>query len=147
MLVVIVKRGFGEDGIYFDHIAECQGKPHHKCCRGRWLGAISLGYGLDGKRQRRKVSGGTKQEVRDKQRQQRGGSQSAAACHPAGERRTVRRAFKGLTALSKQACHSRRSLGCWPHQLTDDRARTAQYDTTGAATPRDRLMIEWTFQF
>ncbi len=63
---VMSKRGFGEDGIYFDHLAECQDHLHHKSCRGRWRGAISLGYGLDGKRLRRKVSGATKQEVRDK---------------------------------------------------------------------------------
>jgi hypothetical protein len=52
------KAWFGEDGIYFDHLAECQDGAHHKGCRGRWRGAISLGYGLDGKRLRRKVSGG-----------------------------------------------------------------------------------------
>lgn len=63
------RRGFGEDGIYFDHLADCQDKLHHRSCRGRWRGAVSLGYGLDGKRLRRKVSGATKQEVRDKLRQ------------------------------------------------------------------------------
>jgi hypothetical protein len=34
--------------------------------RNRYMGAISLGYGPDGKRIRRKVSGKTKQEVRAK---------------------------------------------------------------------------------
>lgn len=34
--------------------------------RNRYMGAISLGYGPDGKRIRRKVSGKTKQELRDK---------------------------------------------------------------------------------
>ena len=37
-----------------------QGRP------GRWRGAVSLGYGSDGKRIRRKVGGHTKQEVKDK---------------------------------------------------------------------------------
>ena len=46
--------GFGEDGIYSD------------AARNRYMGAISLGYGPDGKRIRRKVSGKTKQEVRAK---------------------------------------------------------------------------------
>jgi integrase len=48
------RRGSGEDGIYLD------------AARNRYMGAISLGYGPDGKRIRRKVSGKTKQEVRDK---------------------------------------------------------------------------------
>jgi hypothetical protein len=39
------RRGFGEDGIYLD------------AARNRYVGAISLGYGPDGKRIRRKVSG------------------------------------------------------------------------------------------
>jgi hypothetical protein len=48
------RRGFGEDGIYLD------------AARNRYMGAISLGYGPDRKRIRRKVSGKTKQEVRAK---------------------------------------------------------------------------------
>jgi hypothetical protein len=48
------RRGFGEDGIYLD------------AARNRYMGAVSLGFGPDGKRIRRKVSGKTKQEVRAK---------------------------------------------------------------------------------
>ena len=48
------RRGFGEDGIYLD------------AARNRYMGAVSLGYGPDGKRIRRKVSGKTEQEVRAK---------------------------------------------------------------------------------
>jgi hypothetical protein len=48
------RRGFGEGGICLD------------AARNRYMGAISLGYGPDGKRIRRKVSGKTKQEVRAK---------------------------------------------------------------------------------
>ena len=48
------RRGAGEDGIYLD------------ATRNRYMGAISLGYGPDGKRIRRRVSGKTKQEVRAK---------------------------------------------------------------------------------
>jgi integrase len=47
-------RGHGEDGIYLD------------VARNRYMGAVSLGFGPDGKRIRRKVSGKTKQEVRDR---------------------------------------------------------------------------------
>jgi hypothetical protein len=48
------RRGHGEDAIYFD------------AAKNRYVGAVSLGFGQDGKRKRRKVSGRTKQEVRDK---------------------------------------------------------------------------------
>jgi integrase len=48
------RRGHGEDSIYLD------------TARGRYVGAMSLGYGPDGRRTRRKVTGKTKQEVRDK---------------------------------------------------------------------------------
>jgi integrase len=48
------RRGHGEDAIYFDET------------KNRYVGAVSLGFGPDGKRSRRKVTGRTKQEVRDK---------------------------------------------------------------------------------
>ena len=48
------RRGHGEDAIYFD------------AAKNRYVGAISVGFGPDGKRIRRKVSGRTKAEVRDK---------------------------------------------------------------------------------
>src|SRR5689334_21465530 len=48
------RRGHSEDAIYLD------------AARNRYVGAISLGSGPDGKRIRRKVSGKTKQEVRAK---------------------------------------------------------------------------------
>lgn len=60
------RRGYGEDAIYFDHIGECRDGKHHKGCSGRWRGVVSLGFGADGKRHRKKVSGKTKTEVRDK---------------------------------------------------------------------------------
>jgi integrase len=51
------RRGHGEDSIYFD------------ATKNRYVGAVSVGWGLDGKRLRRKVRGKTKQEVRDKLRE------------------------------------------------------------------------------
>lgn len=48
------RRGHGEDSIYLD------------AARVRYVGAVSLGCGPNGRRIRRKVSGRTKQEVRDK---------------------------------------------------------------------------------
>jgi integrase len=50
------RRGHGEDAIYF--AAE----------KNRYVGAVSLGHGANGRRIRRKVVGRTKQEVRDKLR-------------------------------------------------------------------------------
>ena len=41
------RRGHGEDAIYFD------------AAKNRYVGAISVGFGPDGKRIRRKVSGRT----------------------------------------------------------------------------------------
>jgi hypothetical protein len=29
------RRGYGEDGIYFDHRADCRDSTHHKTCSGR----------------------------------------------------------------------------------------------------------------
>ena len=60
------RRGHGEDGIYFDHRGDCRDSAHHRTCAGRWRGVVSLGFDLDGKRIRRKVSGKTRTEVKDK---------------------------------------------------------------------------------
>ena len=62
------RRGYGEDGIYFDHRGDCRDSALHKTCTGRWRGVVSLGFDADGKRLRRKVSGQTKAEVKDKLR-------------------------------------------------------------------------------
>jgi integrase len=60
------RRGYGEDGIYFDHRDDCRDSAHHKTCAGRWRGVVSLGFDADGKRIRKKVSGQTRTEVKDK---------------------------------------------------------------------------------
>ena len=60
------RRGWGEDSIYFDHASECRDPHHHRGCLGRWRGSVSLGFGPDGRRVRRKVGGRTKTEVKDK---------------------------------------------------------------------------------
>jgi integrase len=60
------RRGYGEDGIYFDHRADCHDSARHKTCSGRWRGVVSLGFDADGKRIRKKVSGQTRTEVKDK---------------------------------------------------------------------------------
>lgn len=67
-LAPMTRRGHNEDGVYFDHAnaGECRDERYHRNCAGRWRGAISLGVGSDGRRLRRKVSGRTKQEVKDK---------------------------------------------------------------------------------
>jgi hypothetical protein len=48
------RRPRGEDAVYF------------AADKNRYVGSVSLGYGPDGKRIRRKVFGKTKQEVRDR---------------------------------------------------------------------------------
>ena len=60
------RRGYGEDSIYFDHASDCRDRQHHRGCLGRWRGSVSMGFGAGGKRVRRKVSGRTKTEVKDK---------------------------------------------------------------------------------
>ena len=78
------RRGHGEDSIYFDHRpgTACVDPRLHKQCSGRWRGVVSLGYGGDGRRIRRKVSGRSKADVRDKLRvvhdEQREGIRSSA---------------------------------------------------------------------
>ncbi len=59
-------RRSGEDGIYFGHRPNCRDSVQHKTCAGRWRGAVPLGSSADGKRVRKKVSGKTKAEVKDK---------------------------------------------------------------------------------
>jgi hypothetical protein len=54
----------GGDAIYFDHRGQCRDPGHHRHSPGRWRGAISRLE--DGQRVRRKVSGRTKSEVKDK---------------------------------------------------------------------------------
>ena len=60
------RRGWGEDGIFFEHRAPCRDSERHRHCKGRWRGSVSLGFGPDGKRIRRKVSGKTKAIVQDR---------------------------------------------------------------------------------
>jgi hypothetical protein len=50
----LLRRGHGEGSVYRD------------TANGTWVGAISLGWRPDGARIRRKVTGRTKTEVRDK---------------------------------------------------------------------------------
>ena len=50
----VTRRSRGEDAVYF------------ASAKNRYVGSVSLGYGPDGKRIRRKVLGKTKQEVRDR---------------------------------------------------------------------------------
>src|ERR1039457_2807519 len=60
------RRGWGEDGVFFEHDAQCRDNERHRHCEGRWRGVVSLGFGADGKRIRRKVSGKTKAIVQDR---------------------------------------------------------------------------------
>jgi hypothetical protein len=60
------RRGYREDGIYFDHAGDCHDGSHHRSCAGRWRGVVSLGFSVEGRRNRKKISGKTKSEVKGK---------------------------------------------------------------------------------
>ena len=60
------RRGWREDGIFFEHDGPCRDTERHRHCEGRWRGVISLGFSADGRRIRRKVSGKTKAVVQDR---------------------------------------------------------------------------------
>jgi integrase len=60
------RRRWGEDGIFFEHTGSCRDPERHRSCPGRWRGVVSLGYGPDGKRVRRKVSGKTRAVVQER---------------------------------------------------------------------------------
>jgi integrase len=62
------RRGWGEDGIFFEHTAACRDPERHRHCQGRWRGVVSLGFAPDGKRIRRKVSGKTRTIVQNRLR-------------------------------------------------------------------------------
>src|SRR5690242_15236038 len=83
------RRGWREDGIFFEHDSPCRDSDRHRHCQGRWRGVISLGYGPDGKRIRRKVSGKTKTIVQDRLRALHADLESGLRVSPSY---TVRRA-------------------------------------------------------
>ena len=83
------RRGWGEDGIFFEHDAPCRDPDRHRHCEGRWRGAVSLGFGPDGKRIRRKVSGKNKAIVQDRLKKLHADLESGVRATP---NYTVRRA-------------------------------------------------------
>jgi integrase len=83
------RRGWGEDGIFFEHDAPCRDSERHRHCEGRWRGVVSLGFGPDGRRIRRKVSGKTKAAVQDRLKVLHGDLESGVQPRP---NYTVRRA-------------------------------------------------------
>jgi integrase len=89
------RRGWGEDGIFFEHTASCRDSDRHRHCQGRWRGAVSLGSGPDGKRIRRKVSGTSRAIVQDRLRALHGDLESGVRASP---NYTVRRAAEDWLA-------------------------------------------------
>jgi integrase len=65
------RRRRGEDGISFEHRGPCCDPERHRHCRGLWRGELTIRYGDEGRRERRKVSGRTKTAVLDKLRELR----------------------------------------------------------------------------
>jgi integrase len=66
------RRRRGEDGISFEHRGPCRDPERHRHCPGLWRGELTIRYGEDGRRERRKVSGRTKAAVVDKLRELHG---------------------------------------------------------------------------
>jgi len=58
----------GQGSIFFEHLgdAPCRDEERHRRCTGRWVALVSLGFGPDGKRLRRKVTGNTRDTVQDR---------------------------------------------------------------------------------
>jgi integrase len=83
------RRGWGEDGIFFEHTAPCRDSERHRHCQGRWRGVVSFGFGPDGRRIRRKVSAKSKAEVQDRLKTLHGDLDSGVRARP---NYTVRRA-------------------------------------------------------
>jgi integrase len=83
------RRGWGEDGIFFEHDAPCRDSDRHRHCEGRWRGVVSLGFGPEGRRIRRKVSGKTKAAVQDRLKALHGDLEAGVQTRP---NYTVRRA-------------------------------------------------------
>jgi integrase len=86
------KRGHGEDSIYFDE------------AKDRWVAAVSLGRGPDGKRQRRVVRGRTKTECMRKLRELR--QEIAEGARTSG-RYSVNRALDDWLAEGLDGCAPR----------------------------------------
>jgi hypothetical protein len=61
-----VRRGLRRRRHLLRSPGDCRDGVHHKTYAGRWRGVVSLGFDADEKRIRRKVSGQTKAEVKDK---------------------------------------------------------------------------------
>jgi hypothetical protein len=100
-------RGHGEDAIYF------------AADENRYIGAVSLDFGPDGRRLRRKVSGKTKQEVRGK----------------------LKAIYAELNVGLSSAGHTvQTAVEDWPqHGLSDRSARTIQLYQDGVRPLTDRL--------
>jgi hypothetical protein len=133
------RRGHGEDAIYFD------------VAKNRYIGAVSLGYEADGRRVRRKVSGKTKQEVRQKLKELH--SDLDAGVHsPASY--TVRAAFddwlaEGLSGRAPKTVSTQREvleplldiIGAVPlRQLSAANVRSALKDLAAARATRTVAM-------
>jgi integrase len=76
------RRGWGEDGIFFEHASPCRDTQRHQRCQGRWRGVVSLGNGPDGRRIRRKVSGKTRAAVQDRLRTLHGDLDAGVKARP-----------------------------------------------------------------
>ena len=62
----VKRRGYGEDGIYFDHRADCRDSTHHEPCSGRWRGWSRSALTRTGTGSARRSTARTRTDVKDK---------------------------------------------------------------------------------
>src|SRR6201982_3909547 len=108
------RRGWREDGIFFEHNSPCRDSDRHRHCDGRWRGVISLGYDNDGGRIPRKVSGKTKAIVQDRLKALHSDVETGVRAQP---NYTVRRAAEDWLAqgLHGRAPKTRQTHANTPH--------------------------------
>ena len=141
------RRGWGEDGIFFEHDAPCRDSERHRHCEGRWRGVVSLGFGPDGKRIRRKVSGKTKAAIQDRLKALHSDLESGVQARPnytvrRGRRLADRRARRPISQDDrKERAHSRADPGrdrCQEATRADGRGRAPGADSDGPALLKRR---------
>ncbi len=141
MAAMARRRGYGEDSVYFD------------VANNRWTGAVSLGFTPDGMRRiRRKVTGKTKTEVKDKLKALRREMDAGIHSSPSYTMALCIEDWlsQGLTRLSPStvanyrylADHAVSKLGAIKlRDLTARHVRTALADLSGSMSTRSLRLV------
>ena len=92
------RRRRGEDGISCEHRGPCRDPNATATAPGLWRGELTIRYGLDGRRERPKVSGRTKAAVVGKLRELRSELDHGIVPKTGYANYTVRQAARKLSA-------------------------------------------------